>query len=240
MVKSSRVLRRHLLQQLLPVKAVRRKFAIDMNAELPILWLENEAGDVVVPDLTGDMPPNTPKGFIYQHSRFPRTLVHNCLKMVTEEEVNTCAHEEVLADHGLIEGLEGRICRMCGGSQTKDAGAPWPAEWKSGGSRDMFSGSSTYPTALVLAMVRPSPEEIAKAGERGHQIEPMDFERAILFAGTSCERCMNVLLWRYGCDDGYEEGSPDWERSNTSCKLCEKEFPPKPFMGIPAVYEPPV
>lgn len=230
-----RVLRRHLLKQLLPQEKRRTKVAIYLTKPLPTLWFENEAGDQHVPDLTGNMPPDVPEGFIYQRSRFPRTLVDNCLRLVTEEDVSKCDHKEVLIDHGLIDGLEGRICRDCGGSQTKNEGEPWPAVWKSGGSQQVFSGSSSYPSNLVLAMVRPSEEEMGKAAERGHNIIPMSYDQAVLVAATSCERCLNVLLWRHGLGDGYEEGSPEWEKANTSCELCKDEFPPKPISGPPAV-----
>jgi hypothetical protein len=141
--------------------------------------------------------------------------------MVTEEDVESCNHEEILIDHGLIDGLEGRICRICGGHQTKNVGDPWPAKWDAYGSRDAFSATSTYPIDLVLAMTRPTPEEFKRAADRGHMIRPVDFERAVLLSATSCERCMNVLLYRHGLNDGYEEGSDEWKRANTRCALCE-------------------
>lgn len=211
-----RIVRRYLLRRL---TAKHTKLSLDLNADLPTLWYENDKGTKFTPPLDDPFHP-LPDGFVYQHSRFPTSLIHNCLRLITEEDVAACPHAETVVDHGLIAGLEGRICRDCGGSQTKNVGAPWPAEWHSGGSRNLFSGTSTYPEDLVLAMVRPSPGEIATASERGHQIYPVKFERAVLLAATSCERCLNVLLWRHGLDDGYEEGSPDWSKANTKCDLC--------------------
>ena len=231
--KNASVIRRHLLKELL--RAPRMKFAIRMDADLPILWMENEKGDRLIPDLRGDMPPHTPNEYIYQFSRFPRQLTENMLMLITEEEVSACSHPKTREDLGLIEGLEGRICLHCGGSQVKGIGNPWPTEWRSGGSTSIGSMNSSFSADLVLAMTRPTNEEIQKAEQRGHTIVPVDLDRAILFAGTACERCMNVLLWRFGCDDGYEEGSPAWVRSNTCCELCEDEFPITYPVGIPTV-----
>jgi hypothetical protein len=200
----------------------RRKVGLDLSRDLPLIWYENEDGDVWVPDLNGNEPPPPPPDFVYQYSRFPRTLTENVLRIITQEDIDTCAHEEVVIDHGLIEGLEGRICRSCGGSQTKKVGEPWPAVWAgAGSSRNVATMNSGFSEDLVLAMTRPTDVEIAKAAGRGHRITPVSFERAVILAATSCERCLNVLLYRHGLDDGYEEGSPEWEAANTRCQFCE-------------------
>ena len=210
-LQSRRVASRHLI-----------RLALDMGAPLPTLWYENEGGKKFIPDLTLDYPADQiPKGFKYQFSRFPRTLTETMLKLVTEGDVEACAHTDIRPDRGLIDGLEGHICNLCGGSQTKNIGEPWSDKWTSGGSIHIGDMNTSYPASLVLAMTRPTSEEALKAAERGHYIAPVDLERAILCAATACERCLNVLLWRYGCDDGYEEGSPEWIRSNTSCELCK-------------------
>lgn len=211
-----RIARRFLLDRLLPPRG---KVALNLNVELPTLWYENEAGDTWIPDLSGELPA-PPPGFNYQFSRFPRELTENVLRLITQEDVDACAHEEVVIDHGLIEGYEGRICRSCGGRQVRKVGEVWPP-WTGSGSKSVAVGRSGYPVDLVLAMTRPTPQEIETATRRGHIIRPLSFERAVLLAATSCERCLNVLCWRHGLDDGYEEGSPEWEKAHTSCKLCE-------------------
>lgn len=226
MVSPRRIARRFLLDRLLPPRG---KVALNLNVELPTLWFENEAGDVWVPWF-GHVPPlpapesdedmAPPPGFNYQFSRFPRELTENVLRLITQEDVDACAHEEVVLDHGLIEGYEGRICRSCGGRQVRKVGEPWPP-WTGSGSKSVATGHSSYPVDLVLAMTRPTPQEIETATRRGHIIRPLSFERAVLLAATSCERCLNVLCWRHGLNDGYEEGSPEWEKTRTSCQLCE-------------------
>jgi hypothetical protein len=219
-----RVVLRFFLAQILPQRS-RTKVAINTTGfNLPTLWYENEAGDKWFPNFDGPGYPDEgrPADFKYQHSRFPRTLVHNCLRLISQEDVDACHHKETLIDHGLIEGLEGRICRSCGGSQTTKVGEPWPAKWHGGGSKEAFRAESTYPVDLVLSMVRPTAEEGQRARARGFLLpEITTFERAVLLAATACERCLNVLCWQHGLDDGYEEGSPEWEEANTRCALCE-------------------
>lgn len=49
---------------------------------LPVMWWENEDGDVWEPDLTKDTPDFPPPGtFPYAHSRFPLEVIHNIYKV---------------------------------------------------------------------------------------------------------------------------------------------------------------
>ena len=91
-----------------------------------------------------------------------------------------------------------------------------------GQSREIATGESSWPTDLVLAMVRPSPEEMHVAIER-HGEEPrlLGMDDAIILSATSCGRCLNALSWRYGLDDGYSPFGPEWAESNTRCAICE-------------------
>lgn len=201
--------------------ALRVKLAA--RPKLPTLWYENEAGDRWEVSPT-DPYVEPPEGFIYQHSRFPHVLRETVLRMVQQSEVDACDHpaDMMKPDLGLIEGLEGRECLKCHGTQVKDAGAPWPAQWEAYGSREILTGESTWPDELVLAMVRPSPAEMVLALER-HGSEPrlLGMNDAIILAATSCERCLNGLLWRYGCNDGYPPYSEQWNKTNTKCAICE-------------------
>lgn len=214
-----RVALRFLLAKVLPKARV--KVAINTSIDLPTIWYENEAGDKFVPDLRNPYDP-VPEGAKYMHSRFPRMLTETVLRLISQEDVDACPHEEILIDHGLIEGLEGRICRFCGGSQSKKIGEPWPPKWQGGGSKEAFRSEVSYTADLVMAMCgRQTKEEAERARSRGYRLpEITTFDRAVILAATSCERCLNVLCWRNGLDDGYEEGSPEWQKSNTRCALC--------------------
>ena len=45
---------------------------------------------------------------------------------------------------------------------------------------------------------------------------------AIYVYATSCERCTNVLAYKYlNGEDGYAEYSEEWKKCNTSCRYCK-------------------
>lgn len=49
-------------------------------------------------------------------------------------------------------------------------------------------------------------------------------EQAIWVYANACERCMNVLLYKYlNGTDGYPEFSEEWHRANTVCDFCRKQ-----------------
>lgn len=73
------------------------------------------------------------------------------------------------------------------------------------GSKEVFSGESSFSDDLVLALV-----------ESGN----FTLDEAIIFAAEACERCTNSAANDYGLDWGYPEGSEDWEASKTSCDFC--------------------
>jgi hypothetical protein len=178
----------------------------------PILWYENEQGEKFIPDLTKDEVVNPPAGFIYQHSQFPKELVHNCRRSVVREEVDQCPHpaEDVHKTYGWIEGIEGRECSRCHGTQIKNIGDNWPDTWDANGSRTVISGNSSWPEDLVLAMAT-------------YETGRFRLSDAILIAANACERCMNALAYNYGLSWGYPEGSDEWKRCNTTCKFCKDE-----------------
>lgn len=172
---------------------------------LPTLWYENEKGDRVVPDFsTGDV--EMPEGFKYQVSRFPNQLTTSWLSCVTQEDVAKCEHpaDWVEVDHGIIDSMEGRRCKKCGGYQSKQKGEEWPEKWEAYGSRPMMSGNAGWNEDLVLALV-----------SKGFKLS-----EAIIVAAESCEACMNVLAHECGLDWGYAHGSDDWKKCGTKCGFC--------------------
>lgn len=133
-----------------------------INLEIcPHLWFENEDGDKFIPDLTQNMPPYIPSGFIYQHTEFPHVLQH-AVFMVRED----------------------------------------------GSSEKLATGESSFSNDLTTALVRSGDYTV---------------HEAIMVAGKSCERCMNVLAHNYGLEWGYALHSDDWIVCPTQCLFCEDE-----------------
>lgn len=188
------------------------------ESKLKTLWLENKDGEVCF----NYMDP--PKGFIYQHSKFPCDLHHSVLRAVLKEEVMNCEHpnEYIRKTYGWIDGVEGRECALCGGTQTKQVDEEWPEEWNSDGCRHLFSGTSSYPGELVLAMSRLSIKERFIAAKRGYfKLKIYPVSKAIRIAADACERCLNSLLYMYGLDGGYKEFSDEWHKCGTECDFCK-------------------
>jgi len=176
---------------------------------LRTLWYEDKDGNFIgEPDYNNDSAPGVPEGAHMQVSRFPSILRETYLELLSQEAVDACVHpeEDVRKTYGWIDGIEGRKCGLCGGSQTKNVNEDWPKKWEGDGSREAFSGESSWPEDLALA--------IANSGD-------YSLDEAILISATACSRCMNSLAYDYGLDWGYEEGSEEWLKSNTECQFCK-------------------
>jgi hypothetical protein len=155
------------------------------------LWYEDKDGNVI-PHVPGESPFHD--GNLYQHTRSV-SMRHNVLGSVRQKDVDACSHDVVLATGGWVDGVEGRECRGCKGTQTRHTGEPWPEKWEGGACYNVISMNSGWDSNVVTAMVR-SGDYTAK--------------EAALIAATSCERCWNVLLHYYNEDNPAEEPDPGY------------------------------
>lgn len=216
---------------------------MNLDDNLYIIWFENEQGHRWVPDLAGNGPPATkkPEEFYMMYSEHPHVVNKDISVGARRSEVDACAHDgKMRPDLGLIDGFKGRYCTKCGGYQSCKEDEPWPDAWDASHSHHLASGGNTYMESLVLAMTRPTEAErqlaVARELERtekvGEKIEGPLYPKAyplrdaVLIAARSCERCLNALLWRYGCggdggDAGYPEYSEAWKKAGTACIFCE-------------------
>lgn len=172
------------------------------------LWYEDQKGNVI-PHVPGETPFR--EGNIYQHTRSV-AMRHNVLGTVQQADVDACSHDVVVATGGWIEGVEGRECRGCKGTQVRHLPEPWPEKWEGGSCYDLMTMNSGWDSNVVNAMVRSL---------------DYDAKDAALISATSCERCWNVLLHHYylrgenvGDDHGYPIGSDEEALCGTSCILC--------------------
>ena len=194
------------------------------TSKLHELWYENDKGEKFIPDLTGNMPPEPPKGFIYIHSRFPTILHTNINYMVEKNKVAACPHKKdhVISTYGWIDGIEGRECRYCKGTQVKGVHyprpwfwparfpwfhKPWPKKWDAYGSRPLMDFENGYPEDVVIHLLG-----------KGYSLS-----HAILIAATACERCINVLTNEINPENGYLEYSNEWKKAKTTCQFCEHD-----------------
>lgn len=181
---------------------------INKEKHLKTLWYEDEKGNVI--------PNNeelcSPEGAVYQVSRFPKTLTTTYLRLIRQDDVDKCKHPKryIIPTHGLKDGIAGRECTLCHGTQIKKKWHLWPKKWEGCGAREVFSGHSTWNNEkTILAMVN--------SGD-------FTLSEAIIVYAESCERCMNSLIFKYtNGEDGYAEYSEEWKKCGTSCKFCENE-----------------
>lgn len=245
---------------------------MNLDGNIYSVWLENEDGTRFIPDMKGgDYAPGDAPGdeFYAVHSEMPLQVTHEVMRQTIRSEVEACEHpaDAIKPTDGWVEGVEGRECGKCQGTQTRNTTKPWPELWDAEGARPVCSGSVSLgrgSAGLILAMTRPTTTEInlswervAEGGEGGYKGvvprtrtegtlgfvapqyeavtgakagDPMaalgpgpklyELDEAILIVARTCERCMNVLLWEYGCDDGYQHGSDEYERAGTTCLFC--------------------
>lgn len=194
------------------------------------LWWENEAGERYV----GDTPPDE---FVYQHSESSAST-HTVFRSVTQADVDACSHTgKIIADTGLIDGLRGRRCLTCNGSQTVRENEPWPKWWHVSGALRIAEHHTTWDPELVLALVRPTRQQRIRSCLRWLKADnpplyPM--KEAILITARACERCANALHYIYGVteDGGYPEGSNAWGKAGTSCRYCEVGSAAQPKRGL--------
>jgi hypothetical protein len=156
-------------------------------------------------------------------SSFPLTMHTEYLYV---GDPKPCDHpEEFIVPDSSSGPDDVRKCTKCGATQTKRKDEKeWPDEWDYPDSISLGVFRSSWPESLVLAMVRPTKDEVIKQVERNSKrLVLWELAAAISVAANSCERCLNALMWHYGLDHGYAYKSEQWDKANTMCMLCDND-----------------
>lgn len=179
---------------------------IDKN-KLCTLWYEDANGKRIPCD---DKELVQPEGAVYQISQFPNVLHTTYLVLIRQEDVDKCKHprKHVAPTYGWKDGIVGRVCKCCHGTQLKKKWHFWPRKWDGTGSYELMTGHASWSEDLVLKM----------ANSGGYTLK-----EAILVVAQSCERCMNALANKYGLSWGYGENGEEWNKCNTSCMFCRTD-----------------
>lgn len=174
-------------------------------------WYEDESGKHL--GNNGDSVEPV-KGAHTYHSCFPLEVTEHIFISHSAEEKANCKHrrKSLKKDNGLIKGYKGRICTFCGCRQTRKWWQPWGRKWDNGASVTPLMDSHVHigggNEKVILAM--------ANSGD-------YTLSEAIAVYASSCERCSNVLAWKYtNGEEGYEEFSEEWKKANTECDFCKK------------------
>lgn len=173
------------------------------------IWYEDENGNYLQP--VGECM-SAPEGAHTYHVIFPLEVTEHISVCHSAEEKAKCKHRRkfLKKDHGLIKGYKGRMCTSCGCSQTRKWWQPWGRKWDSGADTTPLMDCNTHIGGgnedTIIAMVNSGDYTLSDA---------------IAVYASSCERCMNVLTYKYsGGKDGYAEFSDEWKKANTVCDFC--------------------
>lgn len=173
------------------------------KTKLKTLWYEDAKGNEVEQDS---------KDVLYQVSRFPLEVRTKHLKLITQKDVDKCKHKRryIKRTFGWIDGIKGRECQKCRGTQVRKWWQPWGRKWKGYGSREEFVGTTHIGNGEILLLM-------ANSGD-------YTLSEAIIAYSQSCEKCINVLWHKYtNGQEGYAENSEEWQKCGTSCEWCRDE-----------------
>lgn len=152
-----------------------------------------------------------PKGAVAYHTQYPLEITERIRGIYTNKD--TCKHPRkyIKRTYGWIKGIKGRQCKNCGKTQLRKWWQPWGFKWDNGAdSYDLCEGHTHIGRGnedVILAM--------ANSGD-------YTLSEAIIVWASACERCMNVLTYKYlNGADGYEEFSEEWKKANTVCDFCK-------------------
>lgn len=176
------------------------------------IWYEDANGNRIEHD---ENSVEAPIGAYTYHSCFPLQVTESIYTCHSEEEKNKCKHKRKFhkKDNGLVKGYKGRICTACGCHQTRKWYQFWGNNWD--------CGSTITPLIDFHTTIGGGNEDVILAMANSGDYT---LSEAITVFGNACERCMNVLAYKYlNGKDGYEEYSEEWKKANTVCDFCKHE-----------------
>ncbi len=174
------------------------------------IWYEDEDGNMYRNDNDSVDRPND-----------KCTTYHVCFPLEVSEHIrgyydnkDTCRHPLKYRERtfGCVKGIKGCRCKKCGREKVGKSWIPFVfMKWDSGADTYDMGTGHTYIGGgnenIILAM--------ANSGD-------YTLSEAIVTWANACERCMNVLAYKYtNGNDGYAEHSEEWKKTNTTCAFCE-------------------
>ena len=175
------------------------------------LWYEDGNGNVIPHDINCVDPPDEA---VTYHTCWPLRLTEDVWAYYTNKDI--CRHPLKYRERtfGWVKGIKGCRCKGCGKEKIGKKYIPFfLMKWQTGSSSyELFSGHTHIGSGsqdCIVAMVN--------SGD-------YTLEEAIVAFGNACERCMNVLLYKYlDGKEGYPEYSEEWKKCGTVCEWCKDE-----------------
>ena len=173
------------------------------------IWYEDSEGNMYKPDYAGNRPKDV--DVKTYNTSFP-SEVTTTTSFVNENK-DTCRHPLRFRKRttGWVKGIKGCECTRC--KKTKTGKSYIPFAFMKWSNAPDFIGHFTSSVTLgkfsqdcIVAMVNSGDYE---------------FNEAMVVMASACERCMNVLLYKYlDGKDGYLEYSDEWKKAGTVCDFC--------------------
>lgn len=175
------------------------------------IWYEDKNGNVMENENSAEPP----EGARTYHTCFPLQITESIYIVHDQKQKTRCRHNRKywIKDKGLKKGLKGHVCSRCGCNQTRKWWQPWGKKWNRGTSithlMDCRTSIGSGNQDIIMAMVN--------SGD-------YSLNEALAVYSSACERCANVLAFKYlNGADGYEEYSDEWKKCNTECQFCKKD-----------------
>lgn len=187
--------------------------------KLVTMWFENEKGERYIPDIgNAGFQTKVPDEFTTFHTIAPNILTEQVQLHISQAQVDNCEHLSIRSDY------ENNVqyCNQCGGRRYFDESTKKFTPWEGEIEAPLITMNYSWSEDLVLAMVH--------SGD-------YNLYQAIIIAGKSCERCMNVLAHKYNLDWGYPELSEEWKKVNCACVFCKDEYPIRVDSSEPKLIE---
>lgn len=173
------------------------------------IWYEDRDKNVLIPEEMDQVdPPSHAETF---HALFPFEITERIYAVY--DKSTPCRHsiKNRKRIDGLVKGLKGCRCLNCGREKIGKTYIPFIfMPWKYGAITHPLGSFNTHISRrnedLILSM--------ANSGD-------FTLSEAIVILASSCERCSNVLAYKYtNGKEGYPEYSEEWKKANTTCDFC--------------------
>lgn len=178
------------------------------------IWYEDDDGNRI--ETMDEYPiPATKVGAKTYHCCFPLEITEHVYTYISPEEKEKCKHKRkyLRKDTDVIKGYKGRTCMACGCTQNRKWYQIWGRRWE--------EGTSTLPLIDFHTSIGGGNEDVILAMANSGDYS---LSEALVVWANACERCMNVLAYKYlDGKGGYPEHSEEWEKCNTVCDFCRDE-----------------
>ena len=176
------------------------------------IWYEDENGNVIETETDEYVDRKNYPEIVIRNVCFPLQVTTRTSFYYTNKD--TCKHPLKFRRRtgGWVKGIKGCECKACGKTKVGKSFIPFAfMPWDDG--PDTYDGFETHVTLGKFS--QKCAVGMVNSGE-------YTLEEAIVILVNACERCTNVLDYKYG-EDGYPEYSEQWKKANTVCEFCKDE-----------------